>query len=309
MTNIYIYQIYYDEDCRTALDPGFIRLDNTSNERPDWFEYHPIRKFLLEHKLEDDAYYGFFSPRFGSKTNLSADRVKNFIRKNAGIDVALFCPLFDQSAFFQNVFWQGEACCPGLLDISQRFANDVGIDVDIKNLVTDSTNTIFSNYFVAKSMFWAKWFHIAEQLYNQAERPQFDEATKLIAPTSHRNTNIIHMKVFLMERLATLILSTSDLFKVAAYEATEFPMYPTNVRFLHQAVICDGLKLAYRRLRNGRYLDEFFAVRNSIVLPKQIEKTYKVLGSQINQNQNLPGRNEACPCGSGKRYEHCHGRL
>jgi preprotein translocase subunit SecA len=21
------------------------------------------------------------------------------------------------------------------------------------------------------------------------------------------------------------------------------------------------------------------------------------------------GRNEACPCGSGKKYKHCHGRL
>ena len=243
MTNVYIYQIYYDEDSRAALDPGFIPLDNTSNERPDWFEYHPIRKFLLEHKLEDDAYYGFLSPRFGSKTNLSADRVKNFIRKNAGIDVALFCPLFDQSAFFQNVFWQGEVHCPGLLDICQEFANDVGIDVDIKNLVTDSTNTIFSNYFVAKSVFWAKWFDIAEQLYNQAEGSRSDAAAKLVTSTWHRDTNTIHFKVFLMERLATLILSTSDIFKVAAYEATEFPMHPTNAPFLRQAIVCDGLKL------------------------------------------------------------------
>lgn len=22
-----------------------------------------------------------------------------------------------------------------------------------------------------------------------------------------------------------------------------------------------------------------------------------------------PGRNEACPCGSGKKFKHCHGRL
>ncbi|MDR0233199.1 MAG: SEC-C domain-containing protein, partial [Zoogloeaceae bacterium] len=22
-----------------------------------------------------------------------------------------------------------------------------------------------------------------------------------------------------------------------------------------------------------------------------------------------PGRNEPCPCGSGKKYKHCHGRL
>jgi preprotein translocase subunit SecA len=22
-----------------------------------------------------------------------------------------------------------------------------------------------------------------------------------------------------------------------------------------------------------------------------------------------PGRNDACPCGSGKKFKHCHGRL
>jgi hypothetical protein len=281
MTNIYIYQIYYDEDSRAALDPGFIPLDNTSNERPDWFEYHPIRKFLLEHKLEDDAYYGFFSPRFGGKTKLNADRVKNFIRENAGIDVALFCPLFDQSALFQNVFWQGEAHHPGLIDISQGFANDVGIDVDIKNLVTDSTNTIFSNYFVAKSVFWAKWFHIAEQLYNQAEGSQSDKTTNLAASTSYRDTNVIHMKVFLMERLATLILSASDIFTIAAYKATELPMHPLNTSYARYALVCDALKLAYRRLKNERYLDEFFAVLSAVAQERKSRQS-------INQNQNLP---------------------
>ena len=45
------------------------------------------------------------------------------------------------------------------------------------------------------------------------------------------------------------------------------------------------------------------------LLFEKIEKTYKSPGNQINQNQNLPSRNEACPCGSGKRYKHCHGRL
>jgi preprotein translocase subunit SecA len=37
-------------------------------------------------------------------------------------------------------------------------------------------------------------------------------------------------------------------------------------------------------------------------------------GSAANRNPNDPtswgkiGRNEDCPCGSGKKYKHCHGR-
>ena len=44
---------------------GEIRvLDNLRNERPDWREYWPIRRFLLEGTPDPDAFYGFFSPRF-----------------------------------------------------------------------------------------------------------------------------------------------------------------------------------------------------------------------------------------------------
>jgi hypothetical protein len=306
MANIYIYQIYYDDLSRAALDPGFIPLDNSSNERPDWFEYHPIRKFLLENKLADNAYYGFFSPKFGSKTNLSSDKVKNFIVENEGVDIALFCHLFDQSAFFQNVFWQGEAHHPGLLEISQKFAADVGIDVDIRNLVTDSTNTIFSNYFVAKSMFWTKWFDIAEQLYKRAEESK--NGSSMIAATRYKNAIGIHQKVFLMERLATLLLSTSDIYKVAIYEPTELPLLSPNVPFASQAVVLDALKLAYRRLKNKRYLDEYRYFVREVIEKAKTHSVGKNHGNLISQNQNLR-RNEACPCGSGKKYKHCHGSV
>jgi hypothetical protein len=265
VANIYIHQIYYDDLSRAAMDPGSIPLDNSTNERPDWFEYHPIRKFLLEHKLEDDAYYGFFSPSFGSKTNLNFDRVKNFIRTNEGVDVVLFCPFFDQSAFYQNIFEQGEDHHPGLIKVSQEFMNDVGIDVDIKNLVTDSTNTIFSNYFVARSRFWTKWFHIAEQLFQRAEESRAGKQSSLTSPTRYRNKNTYEFKIFIMERLATLLLSTNENYRVAFFDPTKLPMQSRAIPFARQAVACDALKLAYRRLKNQKYLNEFLAIRGAVL--------------------------------------------
>jgi len=33
------------------------------------------------------------------------------------------------------------------------------------------------------------------------------------------------------------------------------------------------------------------------------------LGTPIMRSQQKVGRNEPCPCGSGKKFKHCHGRL
>ena len=60
MSNYSIYQIYYDEATRLSNDSGFLQLDNSFNERPDWSEYWPIRNYFKNNILEDNKYYGFF---------------------------------------------------------------------------------------------------------------------------------------------------------------------------------------------------------------------------------------------------------
>jgi hypothetical protein len=47
MHPVHILQILNHYTSRQELDPGFDVLDNSANERPDWYEYFPIRKFLL----------------------------------------------------------------------------------------------------------------------------------------------------------------------------------------------------------------------------------------------------------------------
>ena len=84
MSGIFVHQILARNNQREALDPGFLVLDNSANERSDWFEYWPIRKFLLGRPLQEDAFYGFLSPRFGSKTNLSAAAVDAFVTRHVG---------------------------------------------------------------------------------------------------------------------------------------------------------------------------------------------------------------------------------
>src|SRR5271154_6072809 len=116
-----IYQILNHYTPAAALDPGFLVLDNSSNERPDWFEYWPMRKFLLSESLDEQTFYGFVSPKFGFKTNLAASRVASFMdAANAATDVVLFSPGIHNNAHYLNVFQHGEAKHPGLISVASE---------------------------------------------------------------------------------------------------------------------------------------------------------------------------------------------
>src|SRR5277367_3814319 len=109
MPATHVYQILTPFVPRQDLDPGFDVLDNSANERPDWFEYWPIRRFLLNESLNEAAYYGFLSPKFHHKTNLSAPAVHDFIAgAPSAPDVFLFSPSIHNSAYYLNVFEHGE---------------------------------------------------------------------------------------------------------------------------------------------------------------------------------------------------------
>src|ERR1700693_511735 len=148
MHALHIYQILSHYTSPRELDPGFEVLDNSANERPDWYEYWPIRKFLLNEKLDENAFYGFLSPKFKLKTNLSAADVRDFIQKaDSAADLALFSPSIHNSAFFLNVFMHGNAEHPGLLQVANEFFARIHHPLPLEDLVSDSRNTVHSNYF------------------------------------------------------------------------------------------------------------------------------------------------------------------
>ena len=101
MHQLHLFQILNHYTKPQDLDPGFGVLDNSANERPDWYEYWPMRKFLLNEKLDEDAFYGFLSPRFKHKTNLNAGAVRDFIlAAEPNTDVVLFSPAFTTAPIF-----------------------------------------------------------------------------------------------------------------------------------------------------------------------------------------------------------------
>jgi len=167
---INIHQIYYNDQTRKLLLPGFIPLDNSSNVRPDWFEFWVILNFLRNNNLEDGAWYGFLSPKFYEKTGFDSKFVLEILEKyGENANVALFSPGWDQLSYFLNPFEQGEVWHPGLLPLSQKFIDTTDLKIDLKSLVSDTTSAVFSNYVIAKKEFWGEWKRIAEAFFEYAE--------------------------------------------------------------------------------------------------------------------------------------------
>lgn len=259
MHALHIYQILNHYTRREELDSGFGVLDNSSNPRPDWFEYWPIRGFLCSEALDEDAYYGFLSPKFRLKTGLSSAAVREFILEGCGAaDVVLFSPSIHNSAFFLNVFDHGDAEHPGLKEVARRLFERLGLPGDLDALVSDSRNTVHSNYFIAKPRYWRAWLSINERLFTIAEAPDDPLGGALRAPAPYRGALSVQMKIFVMERVATWLLMTDRSFTARVHDPF---VARSRIYKLPLALVCDALKIAYATQGRTQYRDVFLLVR------------------------------------------------
>ncbi|RTL49173.1 MAG: hypothetical protein EKK40_15915 [Bradyrhizobiaceae bacterium] len=266
--NIFIFQIFYDAASRQSLDPAFIPLDNSANERPDWFEFWVIRKFLKENELKEDAWYGFLSPKFTSKTGFNSSVVLNTLESvDQEGEVALFSPHCPELALFQNPFEQGEYWHPGLLRLSEEFFAKIGSSVDLKTLVTHQKTSVFSNYVIAKRAYWNEWLDLADKFFALTEAP----GSPFAAPTNYYADGRAPMKTFIQERFASVILSRST-FKVVAPELIFLLSNPFYDRMREPLVACNILKELYCRTRDPDYLATFKKLRQHVGMYPDFEK-------------------------------------
>jgi hypothetical protein len=260
MSKTRIFQILNHYTPRGDLDAGFEVLDNSGNERPDWYEYWPIRKFLLSEPLDEQTFYGFLSPKFKHKTNLSAAAVAEFIAAaDARTEVVLFSPSIHNAAFHLSVFEHGESEHPGLAGVSSRLFERLGKPLDPETFISDSRNTVHSNYFIAKPRFWRAWLAVVETMFDIAETPDDPLGRELRTPTAYRGRNDVQMKIFVMERIATWILVSDPSYFPRARDP-----FAARARFykLPAAIVCDALKIAYVTQGREQYKEVFLLVRN-----------------------------------------------
>ena len=263
-----IYQIGYDKDTiQKARESGFLLLDNTANERPDWYEYWPIRNFLLTHTLPPDTWLGFFSPKFTQKTTLKQADVTSAIQtfcEKGSPDVILFSPQADMGAFFLNVFEQAENFDPGFIDAMQQVFSELGLKIPLRSIIMDSRKIVFSNYFVAKSDFWKEWFAVTEAIFAIAENPTHPLSSLLNQSTSYKSE--AQRKAFTVERIASLLLTLQPKWKTAAANSFNFAWSVSKLRnYPNEAFMSDALKIAFRETAHPQYIEAFDKLRD--VLP------------------------------------------
>lgn len=269
MAEVFVHQIFYDEASRAKLLPGFLPLDNTRNERPDWFEFPLILDFLRHNSLQDDAWYGFVSPKFHHKTGMDATRVIQKIQaEGQNADVLVLTVAWDQVAFFLNPWEQGEMMHPGIRAQSQRFLNHVGYPVDLQTLVCDSFSTQFANFVVAKKSYWQQWQALAEKFWSYVEHGE--PAADGLSEVTHYFGKKTHypMKTFVQERFASLILATGD-FRVIKSDPSDVRapnagLFARTLQTRRLLQTCDLMKTQYRRTQDPAFLAMYWKVRACI---------------------------------------------
>lgn len=259
-----IYQIFYSEETRIKLDRGFIPLDNT-NQRPDWREYWAMRAFLLNNELNADEYYGFFSPKFSLKTNLEASDVYGFLDTLPdSVDVVSFSPFFDVGAVFRNVIEQGSYAHVNTREIFTEVTRQLYPAVNLDNLLMDSRNSIFCNYFVAKPRFWRYWLAKAELIFDLAEKNNSYLGRRLNSDVAY-DTGFLPAKIFVMERIVSLLLAADTQWSIRSFNPLMLPlMFPQANLFAKEFIMLDALKMAAAATGRTEYLHVFADLREHV---------------------------------------------
>jgi len=260
-----LFQIVYSNNPAEAAQDGYLTLDNRLNARPDWREYWPIRGFMQSTTINDALLYGFFSPRFGAKVQLSHHQVMEITARHAqaGADVVLFSPQPDMGSFFRHVFEQAEVFDPGITSLAQAFFDRIGYKVQLQRLIMDSRHVVFSNFFVAKGAFWKYWFGMTEALFKLCEGPSDSMTDALTKGT--RYPGEVQRKVFILERIASVILANESRWVTRSHNSFLTVWSLSGLRkYRDEAIVSDALKLAFREQGFEAYGAVFERIRQRV---------------------------------------------
>lgn len=264
-----LFQIYYDAASLEALDQGFTPLDNRQSERPDWYEFWPIRTYLKNTELEENSWYGFFSPKFQRKTGFKADYVRAVIESmGKDFQTALFSSTWDFIAYFRNVFEQGELWHEHITVVSQEFFRQINYDINLNELINHSYNSVTSNYIVAKPAYWQRWLYFADKLLEISESGS-DYGTLLNTNTTY-GPKLVPWKVFVQERLHSVILANESFPAIVPDQsltgAIFDPLFNPEISTRKLLQTCDTLKQLYTSTGDVEFLNVYEKARSAINL-------------------------------------------
>jgi hypothetical protein len=215
---IRIHQIYYADVQRRSLDPAFLPYDNRANPRPEWREYHVFRTAWLAGRCRDGDLTGFLSWKFGLKTCVPGRVFTDFIRSHPDHDVYFVNPCRIEPSPFATVWQQAEMHHPGILGLTQRIFDAVGIAVDLASFQQPQEQVLFCNYWVGTHGFWGSYMAFCEPIYRHIET-SLDEADRRLIWSRADPTIDSSYVPFIMERLFSTLLALRPDIRYAALDA------------------------------------------------------------------------------------------
>lgn len=229
--SVRIYQIYYDDAQRPSLDPAFMPYDNRANPRPEWREYHVFRTAWLAGLCRDGDVTGFLSWKFGLKTGLRGRQFIRFIRRHPGYDAYFAHPFRVEPRAFTNIWQQAEIHHPGIVGLSQRIFDAVGIDVDLAALDQPPDQVLFCNYWAGTWGFWNGFMAFCEPVYHHILRGLVDTDRDLIWSRADREIDAPYVP-FIMERLFSTYLAITPGVRALGLDVARATRHPWYRRLL-----------------------------------------------------------------------------
>ena len=266
MSKLNIFQIYYSEDTRDSIEEGFIPLSNMSNERPDWFEYWPIRNYILNNQLNKKYFYGFLSPKFSKKTNLNFNTIIKSLNSIQidNFDVISFSPFYDQISFYKNIFEQTSFTSPDVLPSLNYSAKMLFPNFDVNNYLSSSLDTIFCNYFIATGSFWLEWFNVCEKIFHIAENYS-DPNNHFYTTTTTYNKTSPHIKTFIIERIANLLIKNNNFRSTVILSPTPTFAISEFSDLIKELILLDSLKISYNLTARLSFIEQFSLIRTEVI--------------------------------------------
>ena len=256
---IKIYQIYYLPEQLAKLDPKFIPLDNTSNERPDLREWYVWNKYLIEHPINNNELIGFVSHKFFEKTGITGAELIRWIEDNPDNDVFICSPCILNESVFANGWEQGDMYHPGISEIGNSFLRKIGSeDPDVRSILLDRTVTTYANYVVGNTKFWDQFMEFSERLFTEAEKdPVFKDQVFGPGHSNYGPDPSLPMFTFLIERLLPTFLDSSGL-RVKACDAPYINPQKKYAEVAGDIMVLSDLKMAINKYDS----DELYNIWN-----------------------------------------------
>ncbi len=129
-----------------------------------------------------------------------------------------------------------------------------------------SDQLVFCNYWVAKPAFWKTWLAVCERLFAVAEQNTTPLAELLNASTNHNGVERAPNKVFVIERIASLLLCTQRSWRVKSFLLADAPYgNPLLQAGAAGLVQLDDYKRTIAMTASPEQIRHFYAMRESLV--------------------------------------------